>query len=224
MKENHALETAFHCDTSWHLEGVSLRIYDLASRVGHRTKKFYATLGSLATYFRVGESTIQRALKLLEESGFFEVLDEGPFISTVYRVLSHKEYAEKYPGQCCQKEVLVWFDDPGVDPLARQFYALSGGRIKFRTNDMKGLRKLGLSDEQLLSEFEKFFERKWPDGYTGARYSTMFSGRFVRHLKDKLGEKSLTLELRGRAEVLREAKEAKQRETATPAEVALVVN
>jgi hypothetical protein len=213
MKKNRALETAFHCDTCWHLPGLAFRIYELACKVGYRNKnKFWAILKNLAVYFNVSESTIKRELKILKELGFFEVLDEGPFIPTVYRVLSHKEYAEKHPGQCCQKEALPWTDDPLVDPLAQQFYAISGGKIKFRTNDMKGLRKLGFTDEELLREFRNFFDQKWPGGYTGKRYSTMFSGRFVRHLKDQLG-KLPTHELRGRAKALREAKEEQEAAT-----------
>jgi len=209
------LETAFLCDTCWHLPGLAFRIYELARRVSHRTKKFYPSLKSLAFYFQVSESTVQRA------KGFFEVLDEGPFISTVYKVLSHEEFVRKYPDQCCQKEVFAWSDDPRVDPLGQQFYARSGGRIKFRTSDMKGLRKLGLSDEQLLSEFERFFDQTWPNGYSGKCYSTMFSGRFVRHIKGKQGTKLQTL--RGAAKKSHEAKEAKQWEAAAP-EAALVVS
>ena len=213
MKKNRALETAFHCGTYWHLQDLALAIHSLACKVGYRhNNKFWANLKNLAVYFDVSESTIKRALKILEKSRFFEVLDDGPFISTVYRVLTHKEFIKKHPGQCCQKDALPWSDDPHVDPLAQQFYALSGGKVKFRTNDMKGLRNLGLSDKELLDEFQRFFDQKYPEGYTGKRYSVIFSGRFVRHLKDKLG-KLPTYELRGRAKALREAKEEREEVT-----------
>jgi hypothetical protein len=45
------------------------------------------------------------------------------------------------------------------DPLAKQLHAVSGGLAKFLPGQMDGLRKSGMSDEQIASEFRVFLDQ-----------------------------------------------------------------
>lgn len=45
------------------------------------------------------------------------------------------------------------------DPLGRQLFAASGGLAKFFPGQMTGLRKSGLPDDQIASEFRIFLDR-----------------------------------------------------------------
>jgi hypothetical protein len=205
METNQIIETQFHCDISWHLKGLALQIYILASKLAHESGKFFPAIANLAQFYDVGESTVSRALGQLEKNGFLNVEECELFKPTVYRVVSHSDWASKHPGKCCQKETLPWTGDPLVDPLAPKFHSVSGGRIKFRENDMKGLRKLNRPDEELVAEFSDFFEEKWEYCSQNKQALFTFSGKFVKRMKEKCAQKYEPLEqsaLKGRAKIL----------------------
>jgi hypothetical protein len=51
-------------------------------------------------FYECHEATVRRGFKALVKLGFLEVLQQDMCSPTVYRVISHDEWAEKNPGQC----------------------------------------------------------------------------------------------------------------------------
>jgi len=219
METNEIIETQFHCDIFWHLDGLSLRIYLLASKIAYESGKFFASIGNLADYFDAGYSTVSEHLKHLTKEGFLEIVEQMPFRPTVYRVISHDEWASLHLKQCCQKETFPWTDDPLVDPLAQKFHSFSGGQIKFRENDMRGLQKLNLADEILVQDFSDYFEKTWPYCIKSQRAAFNFSGRFVKYMKQKYTKLAQpTNPLKGRAKLLYETQKDEMRNELAVAE------
>src|SRR5262249_19994871 len=69
------------------------------------------------------------------------------------RYITHLEWAETNPGKCTVRELLPWQGD--ADPLLRQIYGIAGGRIYLKPHVLPGLRKLGVSDDLIVSIFTK---------------------------------------------------------------------
>jgi hypothetical protein len=95
----------------------------------------------------------------LERAGFFVVIRKKPFESTVYKVLSHDEWAEQHPDQCVQKIAFPWSGEAG-DELGRRLYAASGGKVKLSPHLLNRLRASHLSDDTIHDRFVEFL-RHW---------------------------------------------------------------
>lgn len=87
---------------------------------------------------------------------------QGTFGPSTYRVFSHDEWAAKHPNECPQKFEYGW----DGDPLGQQLWVTSGTRVKFMEFQVKNLRSLGISDDQIVTEFEAYYrtegQRKKP--------------------------------------------------------------
>jgi len=157
-------------------------IYSLACVISRDSHQFFCSAPNLAQYFGYERRQIYRGLQQLEDAGLLELKSRQSFQSSVYRVVLHKDWAEKYPGRCATKQALPW--DGEGDELGRKMYALSGGRHRFLDYQIKLLRKSGLSEELILAEWQGFIGRWKPLNRQDGRYA--FS-RFYDVLKAKNG-------------------------------------
>jgi hypothetical protein len=152
-------ETKFHCCSEWHLarlSPISFLVYPFALRLSKTHGGRYSYPATLVgEFFDYDEWTVQQSYKELEKAGFFRRLETRFFEGNVYRVLSHKEWAADHPGQCAVKTTLPWTGEG--DKLGQDLYVASGSAVKFYDNQIKFLRSLGLSEEQIVSEFETFW-------------------------------------------------------------------
>jgi hypothetical protein len=162
MHEEQLEQGPFHCSAEWHLGSATSRLapilYSWAARLSCHSGNFFPSVRNIAEYFVVNRATVFRALQELEGLGWLEVLQREPGKSVNYRVVSHAEWQRQNPGCCIEKETFPWTGEG--DPLARSLYAASGGRAKFLPNQVGALRKCGLSDEEIASEFRVFLDRK----------------------------------------------------------------
>jgi hypothetical protein len=163
--------TSYHCCSEWHLARMSPAcslVYPFALHISKESRKFSCSARGVAEFFGRNEKTVQRAYRELVEGGFFVLLQKGQFESSIYEVLTHKEWSERNPGQCTHKTEYPWTGEG--DPLGRRLYAASGGRIKFMPFQVEAYRKTGFSEDEIVSFFEKFLSaaayhypsnRKW---------------------------------------------------------------
>jgi hypothetical protein len=126
----------------------------------------------------VDRKTVLSALSELAESGFFVIDRSERFKPNTYKVIDHKEWAKRKPGQCIEKASFPW--DGEGDLLGCQLYQISGGRVKFLPRQMTGLRKFGLPDEQIIERFRVFIDHA---DYTGKRWKHAYYD-FYASLKD----------------------------------------
>ena len=178
-------ETAYHCTATWHLARMTRAaemIYSLACVMSKTSHRFFCSASNLAQYIGYERRQIYRGLQELEGAGFLELESRQTFQSSVYGVISHKAWAEKYPGRCATKQTFPW--DGERAELGRKMFALSGGRHRFLSHEIKILRKSGLSEEFILTEWQDFIGRWKPLNKQDARYA--FS-RFYDLLKVKNG-------------------------------------
>ena len=115
-KQINVVLSKFYCDVNWHfaLHTKSLAVagvYDLGYRVTHRKDgrengRFFASSPVIANHYGWNEKTVDRALSILLKTGFFVMEWSGAASRepSVYRVLSHLEWTELYPGECFVKE------------------------------------------------------------------------------------------------------------------------
>lgn len=163
-------EGRFFCSAEWHLKRMKSRfacpLYNWARKLSKQSGGvFYASAEHVAEYFGVDRKTALSALAELAESGFFVIDRTERFKPNTYRVIDHKEWAKRHPGRCVEKESFPWSGDG--DPLGRELYAISGGRVKFWPKQMTGLRNLGFSDEDIIKQFRIFIDRA---DYTAERW------------------------------------------------------
>lgn len=95
---------AFHCSADWHLIRLgkyAAPIHALMLRV--QDDDFFGSVPQMAEYFRSGENSIRRPLRKMKALGFVMQIASRPGESKKYRALTHKEWAERHPGQCCVK-------------------------------------------------------------------------------------------------------------------------
>jgi hypothetical protein len=148
----------YHCSAEWHLARLSPAsrvVYPHALRLSRKSGKFCGSAVGLAEYFAYERHAIGRSLRELVETGFFVLLEKGTFESNIYKVLPHTEWAAANPGRCTSKVEMPWAGEG--DPLGQQLWIASGSRIKFRDDQVQFLRKLGLSEPEIVSQFEKFW-------------------------------------------------------------------
>lgn len=98
--------TAFHCSAEWHLIRLgkyAVAIHALMLRVQGDDLDFFGSIGQIAEYFRANERHIRTAIHKLIKVGFVVRIGSRSGQSTVYRALTHKEWAEQHPEQCAKK-------------------------------------------------------------------------------------------------------------------------
>jgi hypothetical protein len=176
----------FYCSWEWHiarLSPVCALIYPLAftlsggAKTELRDRRFFASAGSLATYFGYSECQVRRGLIALEETEFFQLISRKKFQPTHYRVLSHEDWAEKHDGKCTTKVKYPWTGEG--DPLGQLLWKMTWGQVKFADFQVTGLRKLGVDENKITSEFSAYWEQ------TGQRMKPKNVPRsFYMHMKD----------------------------------------
>lgn len=156
----------YHCSYEWHiarLSPVCSLIYPFAFRVsgGMDTsladRRFYGSAGSLATYFDYSECQVRRGLLELEEIGFFQLIARKKFKPTQFRVLSHDDWKVKHKENCTAKSQYPWTGEG--DSLGRSLWKISGGQVKFRDFQVKGLRNLGVDESKVVAEFSTYWDQ-----------------------------------------------------------------
>jgi hypothetical protein len=154
-------EVRFHCSVEWHFTLMTSRfaptLYSWGRRLSGKLESFYPSIDNIAKYFGCDRTTVLRALKELVHCGWAEVLHREPGKPVTYRFISHKEWARVHPDCCLVKDSMPWEGEG--DALARQLHSVSGGLAKFYHGHMTGLRKSGLPDDQIVSEFRVFLDR-----------------------------------------------------------------
>jgi hypothetical protein len=194
----------FHCTTSWHItNGLAFRIYELAYGLSKTSKKFFASAPSLAQYFHCSDASVYRAIHQLVDLGFFELIEAGAYDSNKYRVVLHTEWQKNHVGQCVVK---LESNSGEGDPLGVELYALSGGTVMFKPQQIALIRSLGFSEDETRTFFTSFFD----DEQKGGKKRRFFPNRFIKYLRDEKDRVFLsspveaTKRLRGRAKSLRE--------------------
>lgn len=188
-ENNNSMESFYHCSAEWHLwqlkdsKGRRTRfaavLYTFAYHLSKGSGVFYASAVRIAEHFGISKWTVLRAMEALTAAGFFVLINKEFFQSSIYRVVSHEEWAKVHPARCVVKVEYPWSDEIG-DELGVQLYTKSGGRVKWFPNILGALRKTGLTDEQIVQEFECFFDW-YVTGKHGQYKSIPF--RFLNFLK-----------------------------------------
>ena len=152
---------SYFCTSEWHLARLqpsAALIYPFALYLAHDSKRFSVSATGLAEYFDRDESTIRRGYNALEKLGFFVKTIQGTFNSSVYRVLTHQEWATTHPNQCPEKLENPW-DKQENDPLGQELYFASGCRVKWLPFQVNTLRNLGIQDHEIVEKFEIYYEQ-----------------------------------------------------------------
>ena len=101
------------CFADNHLTMGEAGLWNYARRVSHESRVFQQGAGSLAVRFKgMSERTANRRIQSLVKEGWFvEIAEKGRrgswWTPAKYQVLSHEEFAEKFPASCaeCQKRI-----------------------------------------------------------------------------------------------------------------------
>lgn len=145
---------------------------------GEENAEFWASAQQLAEYLGYSEKQIRRGRDELAEIGFFELIRERDFGTTIYRVLTHKQWAEHHPGQCAKKVAMPWEGEG--DPLGQKLYAASAGEKKLREHQTLLLRRTEIPEDVIIDEFRTFLQRWKPNG---PRDASCWFDRFFDTLK-----------------------------------------
>jgi hypothetical protein len=173
----------YYCSPEWHLSQLVRTpfagiLYSFAGRISKNSGRFHGSVLGIAEYFDVSRSKVQRAIKALLDSEFFVLVAQETFKPSVYRVVSHTEWAAQHPGQCAAREAFPWSAEEG-DKLGRRLWNASGGNVKYHTYQLVALRKTKLNDDEIVAAFETFIAaeqaRRKAGGWTG-RWSAVQAG------------------------------------------------
>jgi biotin operon repressor len=161
VRENHeSFATEYHCTAEWHLARMSSKyaapLYGFALRLSRKSESFYASQIGLAEYFRCSRRTIWTAVQELNAAGFFIRISKSPFRTTMYMVLDHIAWAKKNPGRCPTKIEFPWSADG--PQLGKELHAMSGGRVKFRPEQIEYLRS-DFTDAEIKRGFRRLLAR-----------------------------------------------------------------
>jgi hypothetical protein len=140
----------FKCGAYWHFKnsGLFLAIYDLIGAVSQGGKTpFYASIKSVSKYFDADYETCRRIFAVMRRDGWLDLR-----IDRHHYYVPHDIRAEKYPSECCKRELLDWQVD--TDPFVGQLHALSGGKLRVFENQVVGFRKIA-TEEEFLEAFRK---------------------------------------------------------------------
>jgi len=153
---------SFECSEYFHLADLSpicSLVYGLAYKLTKGgDNPFFASANSVASYFGRSASQVRRGLKQLEAYGLLELRSAKSFRTNSYRVVSHREWASQHPGRCCEKLEFSYTDEG--DPLGRQMWQITGGRVKFQPFNSVYIRKLGFTDNEIIEAFSSFWNEK----------------------------------------------------------------
>jgi hypothetical protein len=183
-------ETSFKlfCSAEWHLARMpryASPLYSYAMHLAKGSGRFSLSLGEMAVYFGVDIKCIRAAAHALEKVGLFKLLREEPGKAVSYRPIPHKEWSRNRPTSCIQKISMPW-DSETVDSLVKRLHAASDGRLRLYSNFVVGMRRTGLSDDEIVGQWEVFYAA---DNPVGAQWRGIY-GRFMKHLRDYSEEKT----------------------------------
>lgn len=151
---------AFQCSEYFHLAELSpicSLIYGLAYKLTKSGKtKLFASAESIGEYIDRSPDTVRRGFRELEGLGFLKLERSCKFRPNEYRVLSHKDWITTHPRQCCEKLIYSYTDEG--DPLGRELYSITSGRIRFHKFQIDSYRKLGLPEDRIIEVFREFWE------------------------------------------------------------------
>jgi hypothetical protein len=165
----------YHCSAEWHFSrlvhasfaGV---LYSFARRISKGSGLFHGSVLGVAEYFNVSRWKVQRTIKALVDCEFFVLVAQETFQPSVYRVISHMEWAAQHPGRCALKEAFPWSSEEG-DKLGVCLWNASGGKVKFQPYQLAALRKTNLTDDEIVAAFERFLAaeqaRRTAGGWSG---------------------------------------------------------
>jgi hypothetical protein len=138
-------------------------------------------------------------------AGFFVLFSRASFRTNVYSVLEHAIWAKRNPGKCATKIEMPWSAEGPL--LGRELHAISGGRVKFRPEQIEYL-KFNLTDEEIKQGFRRLLARGVPmDGHGFLRiaklclFASSFqqavaaTGQFIRHQTGKEIDRSHRFDL-----------------------------
>jgi hypothetical protein len=151
------------CDANkhlWRLGGVAVAIYwklyavTYAGPLGHND--YFTSVESMAEFLGCDYSTCSRAFRSLVDAGW--LLKDGgnnPYKSKNYHIVTHDDWVPKNPGQCYEREQMVW-DGEAHDKLAQDLWKASNGNTVWQKNLLASLRKTGFTDEEILTKWHAF--------------------------------------------------------------------
>lgn len=186
-------DSDFHCCAEWHfgqLHGAVYAplIYSWALRIcaskdpktGKRRKPeewcFFVSIPKMAAFLNISEMAARSAVHALVLAGFFLKLKSADGSTKAYRPVLHKQWAEAHPDQCAEKLAMPWQAE-AVDPLWTALWQASGGKFKPFANVLKGMRKTGLQDDEIVRCFAEEF---WPNDTHEAKG---MAARFMKVLR-----------------------------------------
>ena len=197
MNETYSLQSNYHCSPEWHLARLTRTpfaalLYPFAFRISKKSGRFHGSVVGIAQYFEVSRWKVQRAVTGLVNLGFFVVVSKEPFSPTVYRVLSHEEWAKAHQERCVVKETFPWTGED-ADELGVRMWNASGGKVTYQPHKLAALRKTGLSDDEIVQAFEQFIEnertRRDAGGWHGRWRSIPY--RFLRWVSGRIPDREL---------------------------------
>jgi hypothetical protein len=177
----------YHCTSERHIArftgngaSLALAIYGFAFHLSNKTGVFYASIPRLAAYLEADEKTVRKAIRLLEKTGFFELLRAVPGETRKYKPVRHPDWQRKHGGEkacienghCVEKLAMPW-DDEELDKLGQSLHAISGGEYKPFPEFIKGMRNTGHSDKAIVEHFRRYIDDidpallpNWKNGFT----------------------------------------------------------
>lgn len=151
-----AIEAEYYCTAEWHFARMRSKytalLHGFALRISVKSGRFYCSQIRLADYLGCSRRSVWTAIHELEKGGFLLRIESPCFWPNVYKVLDHSTWAQRNPGKCAVKIEMPWKTD-GPE-LGRQLYAISGGRVKFRPEQIAHLQSR-LTDEEIRSGFQR---------------------------------------------------------------------
>ena len=179
--------SSFYCCAERHLarlSGVCGLIYPFALRISKKSGKFSCSAASVAEFFGVNLRTAQRGYQQLKKLGFFVLVESGKqsFEPSIYRVLSHTEWAERNPGRCTEKIAYPWTKDG--DAMGKALWAASGCQVQFSAFQVNAFRNTGLSESEIVSLFESWYPLHKAE-QKGKKWRRSVSFHFLGYLHEK---------------------------------------
>ena len=175
----------YHCSAECHLAKFGLATvltYSLAYRLSKKSGRFTGSAERVGLYFGMDEKTIDRAFANLLKVGFFERIESGQakFETSIYEVLTHADWADTHHGECREKEEFTWSKG---DPLGRELFTLSDGRVKFKEFQIQSYRKLGFTIDQIISHWADFLNEN-PLSEKPKTWRKSAGYHFYEHMKE----------------------------------------
>jgi hypothetical protein len=157
----------YHCDAGWHLRhsGLALAIYNKLGaltyeRLTDSHANFFGSGERLGKFYGIHGNNVTDRLRWLASLGWLDVVRKArrQNESPIYRYIPHQEWERRHPGQCFEREVLVW-DDEQHDELAQALYRASDGSTRWYAEMLQGLRSSGKPDGDLVLAWSDYLEQ-----------------------------------------------------------------